>query len=367
MGFHGKEQSSRLQRSSYQPQQTPEKSSGSGIVFAESWDHNITTILRHTPQWIADTLYAEREMQDMKIWKFNIPLAAVSTLLSHFRRNGPHVSTMFAGLRWLIPSSLAKRMGFVGKSNCLLGLLGLRDAQAVNSQVWESMPWKETYRLVRQASRVLQAMKKTHQKRKHMEIWKHYETLWIMKLKSQVKKYQKYKSSAPVAPLQVHSWRCEPSPYCARLVPASELLDGSAMSGSSGPVQLRSQQSAFPHLFKNVLCFAQPFLSLANPERVAVHNMAMSMPTSSSSPTDLYTFAASSKASVNFAIELQVLLYFYHATQWGAVASPRRSCDKLSHLFLKNLFWHLAVGKVGRVRNRLKHPQTRLLPSGKLT
>ena len=35
--------------------------------------------------------------------------------------------------------------------------------------------------------------------------------------------------------------------------------------------------------------------------------------------------------------------------------------------FLKNLFWHLAVGKVGRVRNRLKHPQTRLLPSGKLT
>ena len=91
------------------------------------------------------------------------------------------------------------------------------------------MPWKETYRLVRQASRVLQAMKKTHQKRKHMEIWKHYETLWIMKLKSQVKKYQKYKSSAPVAPLQVHSWRCEPSPYCARLVPASELLDGSSI------------------------------------------------------------------------------------------------------------------------------------------
>lgn len=36
-------------------------------VFAESWDHYITIILRHTPQWIADTLYAEREMH--KIWR----------------------------------------------------------------------------------------------------------------------------------------------------------------------------------------------------------------------------------------------------------------------------------------------------------
>lgn len=251
---------------------------------------------------------------------------------------------MFAGLSWLIPSLLAKRMGFVGKSNCLLGLLGLQDAQAVNSQGWDGLRIHAMERNLPTSPTSIPGPTSHEKNPPEKETHGDMETLWnTMDHEAEI-------PGQEISKIQIISTSCTSAGSFLAMWTFAILCKTCASLGTSwwvGDVCVKRPCAAElpaigvpPFVQKCPVLRAtisQPGKSRAACRAQHGHVMPCLMPTSSSSPTDLYTFAASSKASVNFAIDLQG--YIMLNTSCNSV----RSCSFAASILRLKLSWFLYV------------------------
>ena len=173
-----------------------------------------------------------------------------------------------------------------------------------------------------------------------MEIWKHYETLWIMKLKSQVKKYQKYSK------IQIISTSCTSAGSFLAMWTFAILCKTCASLGTSwwvGDVWVKRPCAAElpatgvpPFVQKCPVLRAtisQPGTSRAACRAHHGHVMPCLCPPHQVRPPTCTHLPQAARPRWILPLSCKSC-YIHHATQWGAVASPRRSCDFNCHVFI---------------------------------